>query len=431
MENLTLIQFSGDITKPVEFLKEGTFKDSYGRVVEITSETLDNLVLNFASGEAGQDIPIDIKHEWGEAAGWIKQVWREGNKLLANIDWNDMGRDLVGKHIYRYLSASIDLKNNVLKAISLVNFPAVKGLSPIELGEYREQVDTILIESGSVESVLRAINQTFYKQFESEESYNYWIVETYEDHIIIEKESTFYRINFINNGSNIVFDPAEDWVKVLRTYEPINFNQIPEDNSMSEELKQVEEQEIAESVAEVVDEVELKEEVVEEVVEAQEKAELPDEGNYENFLATLGQSIRDEVRELIQSEINAARLAVKDQIQSELAEETQIAAFSQRITSTGNHAIPIPPAKLEKVLKGIPTANRVSVIELLQNIYDNGTVSFTELGTSEQGKKVAENYDDVTAAVQLHIQGGGTVDSFFSALPELNKNDYQLEDQNG
>jgi len=430
MENLTLIQFSGDITKPVEFLKEGTFKDSYGRVVEITSETLDNLVLNFASGEAGQDIPIDIKHEWGEAAGWIKQVWREGNKLLANIDWNDMGRDLVGKHIYRYLSASIDLKNNVLKAISLVNFPAVKGLSPIELGEYREQVDTILIESGSVESVLRAINQTFYKQFESEESYNYWIVETYEDHIIIEKESTFYRINFINNGSNIVFDPAEDWVKVLRTYEPINFNQIPEDNSMSEELKQVEEQEIAESVAEVVDEVELKEEVVEEVVEAQEKAELPDEGNYENFLATLGQSIRDEVRELIQSEINAARLAVKDQIQSELAEETQIAAFSQRITSTGNHAIPIPPAKLEKVLKGIPTANRVSVIELLQNIYDNGTVSFTELGTSEQGKKVAENYDDVTAAVQLHIQGGGTVDSFFAALPELNKNDYQLEDQN-
>jgi len=430
MENLTLIQFSGDITKPVEFLKEGTFKDSYGRVVEITSETLDNLVLNFASGEAGQDIPIDIKHEWGEAAGWIKQVWREGNKLLANIDWNDMGRDLVGKHIYRYLSASIDLKNNVLKAISLVNFPAVKGLSPIELGEYREQVNTILIESGSVESVLRAINQTFYKQFESEESYNYWIVETYEDHIIIEKESTFYRINFINNGSNIVFDPAEDWVKVLRTYEPINFNQIPEDNSMSEELKQVEEQEIAESVAEVVDEVELKEEVVEEVVEAQEKAELPDEGNYENFLATLGQSIRDEVRELIQSEINAARLAVKDQIQSELAEETQIAAFSQRITSTGNHAIPIPPAKLEKVLKGIPTANRVSVIELLQNIYDNGTVSFTELGTSEQGKKVAENYDDVTAAVQLHIQGGGTVDSFFAALPELNKNDYQLEDQN-
>ena len=131
MEHLTLIQFSSNQNKPVEFLRTGVFRDAHGRKVEIDNELLDNLVTNFNNGEAGQDIPIDLKHEWGEAAGWIKEIWREGSILFAKVDWNVLGIDLVGKKIYRYLSASIDLTNSILKAISLVNFPAVKGLSAI------------------------------------------------------------------------------------------------------------------------------------------------------------------------------------------------------------------------------------------------------------------------------------------------------------
>lgn len=122
-------------TRPVEFLRIGVFVDAKGREVAIDDAKLNALVASFEGGQAGQDVPIDILHRREEAAGWVRGVYRQGDKLMADVEWNTLGRQLVGDKIYRYLSATIDLARNVLRSISLVNFPAVKGLRPVELAE--------------------------------------------------------------------------------------------------------------------------------------------------------------------------------------------------------------------------------------------------------------------------------------------------------
>lgn len=144
--------------QPVEFLRVGEFVDSHGQNVEITDELMDAIVANFEAGEAGQDVPIDVEHLYGEAAGWVTKVWREGDRLLAAVDWNDLGQELIGSQRYRYLSASIDLVKSVLKSISLVNFPAVKGLKAVELSE---GILAIELQEGLFARIMAAIQGVF------------------------------------------------------------------------------------------------------------------------------------------------------------------------------------------------------------------------------------------------------------------------------
>lgn len=122
-------------SSPVEVLKTGVFLDMHHREVVIDAALLDGLVENFETGAAGQEIPIDVDHKKGEAAGWIRRIWREGERLFAEIEWNSLGEQLVGDRVYRYVSAFLDVANQVLRSVSLVNFPAVKGLAPVELSE--------------------------------------------------------------------------------------------------------------------------------------------------------------------------------------------------------------------------------------------------------------------------------------------------------
>lgn len=121
--------------KPVEFLRVGKFTDMSGKAVNVTGNMLDALIANFQNNAAGQDVPIDVLHARAEAAGWIKRIWRDGERLLAEVSWNKFGEGLIKDRLYRYLSATIDLGKNVLRAISLVNFPSIKGLQPVELAE--------------------------------------------------------------------------------------------------------------------------------------------------------------------------------------------------------------------------------------------------------------------------------------------------------
>lgn len=121
--------------QPVEVLRVGEFIDRRGREITVTSEDLDTFVANFEAGAAGQEVPVDIGHERNEAAGWLKQLWRADDRLLALPDWNELGKKLVRERIYRYLSATIDMAQKFIKSVSLVNFPAVKGLKPVELSE--------------------------------------------------------------------------------------------------------------------------------------------------------------------------------------------------------------------------------------------------------------------------------------------------------
>ena len=120
----------------VEVARVGSYTDANGKAIEITEARLDDMVRNFAGQVAGQDIPIDVMHEKREAGGWLKRLWRDGKLLMAEVSWNRLGSQLVGDQVYRYLSASIAMPDWVLRSISLVNFPAIKGLAPVQLSEW-------------------------------------------------------------------------------------------------------------------------------------------------------------------------------------------------------------------------------------------------------------------------------------------------------
>lgn len=141
--------------KPVEVLRIGDWVDRNGKAVKIADEDLDTFVASFEADVAEQEVPIDVNHERAEAAGWVRKIWRDGDRLLASVDWNEVGRKLVGDKVYRYLSATIDLVKKVIKSVSLVNFPAVKGLQPVELSESvyaleeKEEAELVIRKEGS------------------------------------------------------------------------------------------------------------------------------------------------------------------------------------------------------------------------------------------------------------------------------------------
>ena len=63
---------------PVEVLRPGTFVDRNGNTVEVSEKDLETFMLNFSTGAAGQEVPIDVNHEKGEAAGWVRELRLEG-----------------------------------------------------------------------------------------------------------------------------------------------------------------------------------------------------------------------------------------------------------------------------------------------------------------------------------------------------------------
>lgn len=145
--------------KAVEVLRPGTFIDRNGKTVQIADEDLDTFVANFEAGAAGQDVPVDVLHERAEAAGWIKRLFRQSGRLMAEVEWNDLGKQLVGDKVYRYLSATIDEAKKLIKSISLVNFPAVKGLAPVELAE---GVYTLKESPGLVRAIVNAVTAALF-----------------------------------------------------------------------------------------------------------------------------------------------------------------------------------------------------------------------------------------------------------------------------
>lgn len=98
--------------------------------------------------EHGTDLPIDYEHQTlggtyssptgqAPAAGWIKRLVTEpGVGLMADIEWTDHARELLGSKQYRYLSPvaiirKADRKMVALHSAALTNKPAIVGMKPI------------------------------------------------------------------------------------------------------------------------------------------------------------------------------------------------------------------------------------------------------------------------------------------------------------
>ncbi len=140
-------------------------------------------------------------------------------------------------------------------------------------------------------------------------------------------------------------------------------------------------------------------------------------------------SIRKQLNDLL-GDLQAQRQAAVADFMSQVRTERQIAEFSERVTSTGKHAIPAKPADVAAVLSALPAANREAVQNLLESIYASGTIDFAEMGTSA-GKPITETVQlssEWQQVLRSHLGSGGTVDEFFALNADLlgDKGKYDL-----
>ena len=85
----------------------------------------------------GMDLPVDLEHatelkapkgEPAPAAGWIKGLENRNGSIWGRVEWNPVGRDLVGSKQYRYLSPVILYQKDSgliagLTSVALTNRP--------------------------------------------------------------------------------------------------------------------------------------------------------------------------------------------------------------------------------------------------------------------------------------------------------------------
>ncbi len=141
--------------KPVQITRCGYFYDPRYGDFSITPAKLDQMVLNFKRRVTGTDIFIDIAHKpENGAAGKITRLWREGDLLLANVEWTPFGITSMTDKGYCYLSpeydeAYTDNETSVtygctLRGAGLTIRPVVKRLEkiqPCELAIFRNQLE--------------------------------------------------------------------------------------------------------------------------------------------------------------------------------------------------------------------------------------------------------------------------------------------------
>ncbi len=137
----------------------GEFTDMHGRNVKFAQAELGDYLSNTLAaieatrGESGElaGLPIDARgHEKGDGAGWIVGARVDGEKVRLMPRWTEIGRELIGKGIRRFFSATVDTVNKVILGGTLTNWPATRDksgrvlLRPVELSQKLE--DTIMTE---------------------------------------------------------------------------------------------------------------------------------------------------------------------------------------------------------------------------------------------------------------------------------------------
>lgn len=421
-----------DVETEVKFLRTGTFWDKNGRRVEITDQRLEKIVQAFHAGEAEQEVPVDIMHERGEAAGWIRDVFKKGKWLIARVLWNPLGQKLIKEKRYRYVSAT--LAKDILKTISLVNLPAVKGQEPLSLSEGDEASDILFADDVDASFGHKAgrVRRAYFEQVEEstpdiapESVALPAFVHVYQDFVIVEKDEKAWKIPYTETDEGIMFA----WDKSRRvklTWSELGeqiINQPPlppwEKKTMPEEPQKTS------NVTDDLQEPNGSQEVASTAPDT--GAETNQTGNQmttDEFVAQLAQLQTGQLETVFNQFMAQAEGVMQTKLNeymTEFRERQQLLQFCERATTTGRNALPFKPNELFDMLSEIPHPHRETVLNILSTVTDSGLIDLSELGTSvsDTSPRKKELPDVYKELLQEWMDAGGTVATFFEENPEI------------
>ncbi len=128
--------------KDVEILRVGFLRD---RDLKVTKAMLDQMVENFKSNTYGTELAVNFNHSSSAAAGWITDIYVEGNSLMAKVEWTKLGRENIEDKLYKFVSIEFcfkyphhksgELIDNVVIGLALTNTPALKGQAALMCSE--------------------------------------------------------------------------------------------------------------------------------------------------------------------------------------------------------------------------------------------------------------------------------------------------------
>lgn len=138
-----------ELPKQIEIMRTGKWKHPVYDNLEITGNTIDNIISNFDNKVRGVDISFDLEHgetsHKSEAVCWVKKLVKNNSKLLAEVEWTEFGKEKIQNKSFRYFSPEFKFVyedaetgkkfNNVLLGGALTNKPFIKKLQPIMLSE--------------------------------------------------------------------------------------------------------------------------------------------------------------------------------------------------------------------------------------------------------------------------------------------------------
>lgn len=148
------------VTSWIQIFRPGKWNHPRYGELQFNDKIFNDFVTNFDNKVRKVDLAIDQEHEPEKGAtAWIKQLAnvktpdaeRKEVGLWALVEWTKWGLQLVSDKVFRYLSGDFDYEwqdeesgkkfKNVLFGAALTNRPFIKGMSPINLSEFKDELE--------------------------------------------------------------------------------------------------------------------------------------------------------------------------------------------------------------------------------------------------------------------------------------------------
>lgn len=211
-------------TSKIQVAKTGSFSSKrYGKF-SITEEHIDQMIQNHQSIVTKP--PVDYHHlsmkaetpEQTLAAGWFTSLEKDGGTLWGNVEWTPKAAGHIRNKELQYVSpvilfdASTDTQEHVgavLFSAALTNYPFLKGMSPVSLGDLQAQ--GILLADMSLDEKRVRLSAALDQLWKNSPSF-VWLKDVFDDFVVYEKDGKLFRQDYtVDDQWNVSFngDPKE------------------------------------------------------------------------------------------------------------------------------------------------------------------------------------------------------------------------------